>query len=167
MINCAGGQRQQQREQQQQQQQAISNMAGSWVFLLLLLLLPSKLTCNGKLQLQSNVSAPWQHDDNVKGPQQLQTVRLSECPTGHAKHAKNVTPFTGLNYPEKIGSTTATTAKYCQPVGATLCPLLRGEGSLAQATFACSSSPPPQSTPHITQKSAHTVSLLGENCICI
>lgn len=104
MINCAGGQRQQQREQQQQQ--AISNMAGSWVFLLLLLL-PSKLTCNGKLQLQSNVSAPWQHDDNVKGPQQLQTVRLSECPTGDAKHAKNVTPFTGLNYPEKIGSTTA------------------------------------------------------------
>lgn len=109
MINCAGGQRQQQREQQQQQQQAISNMAGSWVFLLLLLLLPSKLTCNGKLQLQSNVSAPWQHDDNVKGPQQLQTVRLSDCPTGHAKHAKNVTPFTGLNYPEKIGSTTAAT----------------------------------------------------------
>lgn len=102
MINCAGGQRQQ---EQQQQQQAISNMAGSWVFLLLLLL-PSKLTCNGKLQLQSNVSAPWQHDDNVKGPQQLQTVRLSNCPTGHAKHAKNVTPFTGLNYPEKIGSTT-------------------------------------------------------------
>lgn len=88
-------------------------------------------------------------------------------PTEHSKHAKNVTPFTGLNYPPKNrvsnGSSAQLRSAHCC-VAKAHWPRPEPRKLTNTHTY-CLGSPT-----RITQKSAHTVSLLAakcENCICI